>query len=391
MSDLKILSSHPVQYHVPFFRELISAGLDIEVGYYHQGTAGRVARDTGFGIDIAWDVDLLNGYPHRIFIKDTVNYQWLEQIKAAPQLLSWALQDGQTPLLLMGWFTELIWLIWFIRVVRQAPIIVMCETTPLSFAATRKPRWRLFLLNWLLQHTTSNLFIGSRNQAFLLERGILKERLFPAPYSIDNFRFAAEVKRLLPDRPRLCRKYALDSELPTYLFCGKLISKKRPLQLLDAYLAAGLADRAQLLYVGEGELRQELEQRIRALGLKHVHLLGFLNQNDMPLAYVLGELLCLLSESTETWGLVVNEALACGRPVVVSDRVGCGPDLVGTENGWVTPLDDHDQLTKTLRQAFEQRVDWNKMGEVGRKRVSNNTFLEMASGVLSALRFIRET
>ena len=87
----------------------------------------------------------------------------------------------------------------------------------------------------------------------------------------------------------------MDPELPTYLFCGKLINKKRPLQLLDAYLSAGLAERAQLLYVGEGELRQELEERIRAQGLKHVHLLGFLNQNDMPLAYVLGELLCLIS------------------------------------------------------------------------------------------------
>ena len=139
MSDLKILSSHPVQYHAPFFREIISAGLDIEVGYYHQGTAGRVAHDTGFGIDIAWDIDLLSGYPYRIFIKDTPNYQWLEQIKVAPQLLSWALQDGQTPLLLIGWFTELIWLIWFTRIIWKAPIIVMCETTPLALPLPLNP------------------------------------------------------------------------------------------------------------------------------------------------------------------------------------------------------------------------------------------------------------
>jgi len=390
LPDLMILSSHPVQYHVPFFRALIGEGVDIAVGYYHQGTAGRVAHDDGFGIDIAWDMDLLSGYPHRIFVAGTANYHWLEQIKVAPHLLSWALKDRKTPLLLMGWFTELVWLIWLLRILSHAPIIVISETTPLSFAATPKPRWRILLLRWLLKHTTANLFIGNRNRTFLREMGVPEERLFHVPYSIDNTRFAAEAKRLLPERHKLCQQYGLDPEMPVFLFSGKLIQKKRPLQLLKAYLSAGLADQAQLLYVGEGELRPELEQRIQALDLKHVHLLGFLNQTQMPLAYVLGEFLCLISEPTETWGLVVNEALACGRPVIVSDMIGCSPDLVDVENGWVTPLDDHDQLTKTLLSAFNQHADWDKMGELGRKKVAQNTFSAMAEGVISALQFIRE-
>jgi glycosyltransferase involved in cell wall biosynthesis len=246
-------------------------------------------------------------------------------------------------------------------------------------------------LNWLLQHTTANLYIGSRNRDFLLESGVSARVLFPAPYSIDNDRFAAEAERLLPERRELCRRFGLDPDLPTFLFCGKLIGKKRPLQLLAAYLSAGLADRAQLVYVGEGELRIELEHQVQTHGLQHVHLLGFLNQNDMPLAYVLGELLCLISEPTETWGLVVNEALACGRPVIVSTTVGCEPDLVGVENGWVTPLDDHQRLIETLQQALERREEWGNMGKAGRVRVSNNTFAEMAAGALSALDFIRST
>ena len=87
---------------------------------------------------------------------------------------------------------------------------------------------------------------------------------------------------------------------------------------------------------------------------------------------------------------MVNEALACGRPVIVSDMVGCGPDLVGMENGWVIPLNDQKQSARTLLQAFERRADWQKMGEAGRKKVSKNTFSEMASGVVSALQFVRE-
>lgn len=389
MPELKILASHPVQYHVPFFREIHAAGLDIEVGYTHQGTAGRVARDGGFGIDFAWDLDLLSGYPYRIFNRGLEKHQGSKQIRFIYALLSWALQERKTPLLLIGWFTELIWLTWLLRILSHAPTIVMSETTPLSFGATPKPLWRILTLRWLLQHSTANLFIGKRNRMFLHDMGVRNEQLFHVPYSIDNIRFADEANRLFPERHKLCRTYGLNAEMATFLFCGKLIQKKRPLQLLEAYLSAGLANHAQLLYVGEGELRPELEQRIQAHGLKHVHLIGFLNQTQMPLAYVLGEILCLISEPTETWGLVVNEALICGRPVIISDVVGCGPDLVESANGWVTSLDDHSKLTKTLLDAFGRRADWAKMGEIGRKKVAPNTFSAMANGVISALRSIR--
>jgi glycosyltransferase involved in cell wall biosynthesis len=88
--------------------------------------------------------------------------------------------------------------------------------------------------------------------------------------------------------------------------------------------------------------------------------------------------------------LVVNEASACGRPVIVSDTVGCCPDLVGDENGWVTNLDDQKQLADTLLRAYEARRNWGKMGEAGQKRVAKNTFSEMASGVIAALHFTRQ-
>jgi glycosyltransferase involved in cell wall biosynthesis len=365
--------------------------VEIEVGYYHQGSAGRISHDAGFGIDIDWDIDLLSGYPYKVFLKGAPSYRLLEQLRLVPQMVSWTLRNRQIPLLIMGWSSEVIWLIWLLRILLHAPVIMMCETTPLSFAAASKPRWRVMLLNWLLQHTTANLYIGSRNRAFLFESGVSGKALFPAPYSIDNDRFATEADRLLPQRRELCRRFGLDPDLPTFLFCGKLIAKKRPLELLDAYLSAGLADRVQLVYVGEGELRSQLEHRIQTLGLQNVHLLGFFNQNDMPLAYVLGELLCLISDPTETWGLVVNEAMACGRPVIVSTTVGCAPDLVGAENGWVTQMNEQERLAETLLQALERNEQWGIMGRAGRTLVSKNTFSEMASGAVSALDFVRGT
>ena len=336
-------------------------------------------------MDIQWDIELLEGYPYRVFLDGTATYSKMEQLRKLMPMLFWALRS-RTPLLLMGWFIESVWLIWALALFLRIPVLVMCETTSQSYAVTPKPRWRTVLLGWLLRRTQAGLYIGSRNREFLSSMGMPDDRLFPVPYSVDNERFASEAERLRAGRADLCSRYGLDPGLPTFMFCGKLIPKKRPLQLLEAYLSAGLSDKAQLLFVGEGMLRPELERRIQAHQLKNVHLLGFLNQSQMPLAYVLGEVLCLITDATETWGLVVNEALACGRPVIVSDSVGCVPDLVGTENGWLVLRDDQEQLTHTLATAFEKHADWEKMGCAGRRRVTGNIFALMADGVISALK-----
>jgi glycosyltransferase involved in cell wall biosynthesis len=309
-------------------------------------------------------------------------------MRLMPHFLAWVLRDRSVPLLLMGWFAELAWLAWFLRIVCRSPVMVLSETTPQSFANLPKPPWRVRLLRWLLQRSQSVLFISQRNRLFYEQMGVASDRLFFAPYSIDNDRFLAEIERMRPQQRDLRQFYSLDPDLPVFLFCGKLIPKKRPLELLEAYLQAGLKEKAQLVYVGEGRLRSEIEHRAAEAEAKHVHLLGFFNQSQMPLAYLLGDLFCLLSGPDETFGLVVNEALVGGLPVIVSDAVGCGPNLIGRENGWVLPLDDMKQLIETLREAYNQRDTWSRMGIAGKQRVAIHNFTTMATGVHQALEFI---
>lgn len=382
---LKVLTSHPVQYHVPYIRELVASGIDVEVGFYHQGTAGKIGHDEGFGINIEWDIDLLSGYKNKIFLKDRASYSLLEQIKIASQLLWWALHDRQTPLLLIGWFAHIVWLVWLLRLLCGMKVLVLSENTPMSAAISAKPGFRRNLLRHLLQRSSACLFIGQRNREFYLSYGVLENRLFHVPYSIDNERFSQMQQELMAQRSSLCEKYSLDPQLPTFLFCGKLIEKKRPLQLLNAYLHAGLKDKAQLIFVGEGILRAKLEAKVKHENAHNVHFLGFLNQSQMPLAYVLGELLCLISESTETLGLVVNEAMACSRPVIVAGTVGCSVDLVQDDNGWIVALDDLGGVTKTLRIAYEHYADWPKMGNKGYLRIQNNSFQAMVKGTNKAI------
>lgn len=385
---IKILASHPVQYHVPFIRTLVDAGVEVEVLYYYQGAAGKVEFDPGFGIDMEWDLDLLSGYPYSICLKGTPDYSLWEQIRVLPGLLAWSLKDRSVPLLFMGWFVEVVWLIWLLRILVHLPVMAFSETTPQSFANRPKPVWRSYLLGWLLRHTQAVMFIGQRNRLFYEDMGVSPNRLFFTPYSVDNEYFAEESERISLRKRGLRKAHGLDPDLPVFQFSGKLIPKKRPLELLEAYLAAGLQDHAQLFYVGEGILRAEIEQRAADAGANHVRCSGFLNQSQMPMAYALGDLLCLLSDADETWGLVVNEALACGLPVIVSNAAGCSPDLVSEENGWVVCLDDKEQLVRTLRDAYNRRDDWLRMGAAGERKVAEYNYAKMTSGICSALQFI---
>lgn len=378
-----------MQYQVPLYHELIRCGLNIEVGYYHLGSAQQATLDKEFGLQFKWDVDLLDGYPFRVFSQKRAAYQLSEQLKIAPRLLVWALRKPEAPLLLMGWFAEIIWLVWLLRIIRRAPVLVFGDNTPESYAAAPRPKWRTALLRGLLRHTPAVLYVGQRNLAFWLNLGVPTSRLYHTPHSVDNAFFASEAEKSRAQRRALCLAYGLDPDLPTFLFCGKLIPIKRPLQLLEAFLAAGLRDKAQLIYVGDGELRQALTDRIRAEGCQNVHLLGFFNQTQIPLAYVLGQMLCLVSES-ETWGLVVNEAMACGLPVMVTETVGCQPDLVQPETGWVVKGNDVTTLPQALTSALERQTDWPALGRAGYDRVQYYSFTTMAQGIQSALAAIHE-
>src|SRR5262249_3744220 len=153
-------------------------------------------------------------------------------------------------------------------------------------------------------------------------------RIHPCPYFVDNERFAATADRLGPARAALRARWSIPTDATAFLFCGKLVAKKRPLDLLNALgTAAASGAHVHALVVGDGELMGE----VRALAASQripATMCGFLNQSEIAQAYVAADCLVLPSDSGETWGLVVNEAMACGLPAIVSDRVGCGPDLV---------------------------------------------------------------
>jgi glycosyltransferase involved in cell wall biosynthesis len=140
--------------------------------------------------------------------------------------------------------------------------------------------------------------------------------------------------------------------------------------------------------VGDGELRARCESLVAEQRLP-VSFAGFLNQTEIPAAYAAADCLVLPSDEGETWGLVVNEGMACGRPAIVSDRVGCGPDLVEPGlTGAVFPFGNWDALARTLIEFAADPAALRRMGDTARERVASYSVGAAVQGTLEAVRFV---
>jgi glycosyltransferase involved in cell wall biosynthesis len=243
----------------------------------------------------------------------------------------------------------------------------------------------------LLRQYTAFLTIGKANEQFYRANGVSQRRFFPGLYCVDNERFAAQAAELRPRRSQLRSEWGVPLDAFTFLFAGKLVEKKRPLDLVEACsrLHEIVRPRAiHLLVAGDGPLQLEVKERARRRGLP-VSFAGFLNQSEIAKAYVAADALALPSDAGETWGLVVNEAMACGLPVVVSNQVGCHQDLVMSgQTGFVFPCGDAGAMTDALRLLADDPVMARNLGENASRHVATYSVAALVEGSLASLRAV---
>jgi glycosyltransferase involved in cell wall biosynthesis len=230
-------------------------------------------------------------------------------------------------------------------------------------AAPRGLRWQVKrrLLQKVYSWPSAFLVVGKANRAYYEAFDVDAARLYPCPHSIDVGRFADLTERLDVDAAAWRQQLDIPADRCALVFAGKFERKKCPVELMRAVLGLG-NPLVVLIMVGGGEL----ENDVRSLAGAHperFHVLPFQNQSRMPIVYRLGQLFILPSASGETWGLAVNEALACGRPVLVSDRVGGAADVVDKASGkvfsWSGPC--------SLQHALEEMTrDRNRLLDMGR-------------------------
>lgn len=389
-SELEIFLSHPIQHFGPWLREL-SQRLDGRLVVNYATRHGLEARhDAEFGASFAWDMDLVSGYQHRF---------WDDKAGRGPDQGFWGIRYPRLAnhlrhhrpraLLVTGWLFAGYWQAAAIARRLGIPYLLRGESNLLNRGPSS--RW------WLKQQTVGRLCrgaagclaIGTYNAHLYEAYGVPADRIHMASYFVDNDWFQQEHARLQSTRAELRAKYGLPATGTVFLFMGKLIAKKRPDHLITAWknLTATSRQQSAVLVVGSGAMANELKQL--AGSNPRIVFAGLLNRKELPEAYAVSDVLVLPSDSGETWGLVVNEAMASGLPAIVSDQVGCAPDLVDVgKTGFTFRCGNVLELQYMLQRFIDDRSLSPRLGRAAQRHIAIATVARAVDATLDALHSI---
>ena len=433
LRKLAIISTHPIQYFAPVFK-LLAARCKLRV-FYTWGVEGAGEKiDKDFGKKINWDIPLLDGYEYE-FLKNTAKNPGSHHFLGIknPEIINKISAFNPDAILVYGWAYQS-----HLKVLRhfsgKIPIWFRGDSTLLD----EKPAWKKLLrkviLTWVYSYVDIAFYVGSANKAYYQVFGLKENQLIFAPHAVDNDRFAENRKK---EAEELRKELNIKPEEILILFAGKLEWKKNPELLLQAFveLTTSKEERPKtkdqsalqtllsysdengitldgtlktnnknqstqdfsllgdvrrtgvhLLFVGNGALESSLKSQISHLTSNRIHFMPFQNQTQMPVIYQACDLLCLPSKGPgETWGLAVNEAMAAGKAILVSDKVGCGIDLVDKTNGAIFKHGDVESLIENLEVLTENKKSLGERGLQSTIKVKDWSFEKQTEAILKEL------
>ncbi len=385
MEKLAIITTHPIQYNAPWFKLLAARKKIVIKVFYTWGQLEHKKKyDPGFGKDVAWDIPLLEGYDFT-FVVNVSNNPGSDHFRGIdnPTLISDIEEWNPNAILVFGWRFKS-----HLKVLRyfkgKKTILFRGDSTLLDEAKGFYPRKmaRRIFLKWIYSHVNIALFTGSANKDYYVKHGLKPGQLVFAPHAIDNDRFESDV--YMNKRQQL--------EIPedgiVFLFAGKFEDKKNPFMLLNAFIQINNPD-TYLILVGNGKLEKELKCRVKDLDFyikKRIFFLDFQNQFAMPAVYKTADVFVLPSKGPgETWGLAVNEAMACSRAVLVSDKCGCCVDLVENGiNGFAFSSEDVNELTDKMK-LLTNKNNTKKMGKASEKIIQNWNYEHICTAIQNTI------
>lgn len=388
MKNIAIITSHPIQYYAPWFRYLAKEkDFSIKVFYlWNFGVTEQV--DVGFQQTLQWDIPLLEGYDYEfvpnVSSKPGTHHFWGLQ---NPSLLGRVRAYNPGAVLLMNYNYASIYNFLCRWNHRQAPLLFRGDSHRLVPNTDAKEWLRRRFISLIYRRFSACLYVGKANYEYFRYYDVPPENLFFAPHAVDNARFFTHAE----DANHKAMLWKQDLGIPNnhavILFAGKFEAKKRPTDLLQAFLQANLSQ-VSLLFVGAGNLESEL--RLQASKHPHIHFAPFQNQTFMPRTYAIADLIVLPSYgSSETWGLAINEAMCLSRPVIASTHVGCAQDLIQPyRNGLIFSAGDVSALATCIKEAFSVRERLQMWGEESLKIVSNYSYQQTTHGLKQALKYL---
>lgn len=378
---LSILATHPIQYQAPVFRHI--AGMpevNLQVYFGHRPT--REEQGWGFEKPFEWAEDPASGYPFR-WLKNDAHQPGLDHFAGIsnPEIEDILKQDRPDAVIIPGWIHRCC-----IQAIRAAnrlriPIFLRGDSQlDPGHSNVRKLIFRTSRSGYV-RKARCCLAYGARSEEYF--RFLGSTRVVKVPHCIETLRFRQRSASVSKEEAR--RKFQLPEAGKVVLFAGKFIPKKR-LEWFFERLGKMASPNLRIMMVGEGDGKAEL-QKIASRFQLSVRWAGFLDQPEMPAAYRAADLLVLPSDYGETWGLVVNEAMTCGCPALISDACGCAPEMIiPGKTGELFAFDNASECEQKLSSLLSPQFDLGKMGIVAQEHAIQFTPQRTATGLVDAIR-----
>lgn len=373
---LAIITTHPIQYYAPYFKLLTDRGnIDVTVFYTWGEDVLKDKYDPGFQKTVSWDIPLLDGYRYA-FVKNVARDKGSHHFWGinCPTLIHEIMEWGPTAIMVIGWSYYA-----HLRVIShfygKIPVVFRGDSTLLDeipgFSAKKVVRKNI--LSWIYRHVDIALFVGKNNKNYYEKFGLDDKHLIYAPHAIDNSRFSDDDGEYTSQAKSWRKKLGISNDAIVMLFAGKFENKKNPKILIDVLSSLNVPN-LHLVLVGNGPLEQELKQLASANA--HIHFIDFQNQSLMPAIYRIGDIFILPSQGPdETWGLAINEAMACGLPVIASDKCGGAVDLIENgKNGYIFESQNTNQLATILDGMLKKTHVVKAMAEESSRKIESFTF-----------------
>ena len=361
---LAIVAPTAFFYQVALFKELAEhPRLDLTVYFCSEEglSGGDIFKK--FNTKGKWGVEheLLDGY----------NYKFLTNYSPRPSYLNWPMglvnpgiwgalkKQKLDGVVLMSWMNPTWWMAILASMVNKFPIFYLTDTN--VQAEPLKPGWKSFLKRLLLRHflfkiTSGFLCVGEANKEFYKYHGVPDSKLVDFAFTWGYKSLLNKARELEPKREEIRSSLGIAKDARIILYCGRLSPEKSPFTLLEAFERLELPGKT-LIFVGDGKLRESLETYTAKHGIESVHFVGFQNRPEIPKYYAAADLLVVPSDREATGG-VINEAMCFKLPVIISDQVGFGMDLVQEDvNGFSFPVGDPNSLAISIKRLFSLPED----------------------------------
>ena len=381
MKKLAIVSSHPIQYNAPWFALLNDVSeIRLKVFYTWEQSKDGKKFDKGFQRQIEWDIPLLQGYEY-CFVKNIATRPGTHHFKGLinPSLNRDIEDWGANVILIFGWsfHSHLKCMRYFHG---KKKILFRGDSTLIDEKGSLKSLIRKFFLKWVYSHIDVALYVGTNNKNYFVKNGLKPAQLVYTPHAVDNLRFQQNVIELNDNAQQIRENMGFLNGDMVLLFAGKLEKKKNPQLLI--HLIHNIKDKKlKLLIVGDGEIEQLLKEM--SSNDSRIMFLDFQNQQVMPVIYRVADIFVLPSIGPgETWGLALNEAMACGRPVVATDKVGGAVDLIQNNiNGLIIENGNTSEFEELIQKSLLDRSILLKMGIESEKKIRNFSFEKIVTAI----------